>query len=135
MRSIVFLAAATALSAATAARADLLPPAVHAGEATYVSGGIGKTEADAMRQARSDYPLTLMMSQSSGGNFVTDVDLRITSAKGQDVLHSTRAGPIVLVRVPDGRYQIAARFDGKTLTREVDVAGGRHQMVYLNFPA
>ena len=63
MKSIMLLAAAAALSVATTARADALPPAVHAGSASYVSGGIGKTEADAMRQARSEFPLMLMMSQ------------------------------------------------------------------------
>ena len=134
MKSIMLLAAAAALSVATTARADSLPPAVHAGSASYVSGGIGKTEADAMRQARSEFPLMLMMSQSNGGNFVADVDLRIVSASGQAVLHSANAGPIVLVQVPDGRYQIAARFEGKTLTRDVDVASAKHQVVYLNFP-
>ena len=135
MKSVMLLAAAAALSIATRARAGPLPPAVHAGSASYISGGIGQDEADAMREARSQFPLTLMMSQSSGGNFVTGVDLRIVSASGQAVIHAASAGPIVLVHVPDGHYQIAARYDGKTLTRDVDVASGQHRMVYLNFPA
>ena len=130
MKSIMLLAAATALSIATTAHVGPLPLAVHAGSASYISGGIGQDEADAMREARSQFPLTLMMSQSSGGNFVTGVDLRIVSASGQAVIHAASAGPIVLVHVPDGHYQIAARYDGKTLTRDVDGSFLKRRCIY-----
>lgn len=137
MKRLMFAAIAgiLTLSLSGAAFGGALPPQIKFGNVSYITGGIGKAEAGAMRQAASDYPLALMLSRSSRGNFITDVELRILAQDGEPVLHTNSAGPVVLLRIPEGHYRIEARFDGNTLVREVDVDPASREMVYLNWPA
>ena len=111
-----------------------LPPEIQVGNLQYVSGGIGENEADSMRRAAPSYPLELMFSQSKAGNFIADVDLRIQAHDGLPLLMTTTAGPIVLARLPQGRYRVEARFDGRTLRRDVEIDPAQHKILYLNWP-
>jgi hypothetical protein len=63
--SIVLIAG---LLAAGNAFAQAPLPRQHAvGSVSYVTGGIGSEEAQAMRDASADYPLTLELAAASGG--------------------------------------------------------------------
>jgi len=129
------LASILTLSLSGLAYGDGLPPEIQSGKASYITGGIGKAEADAMRRAASDYPLALVLSRSKDGNFISDVDILIQAQNGQPVLHANAAGPIVLMRLPKGRYSVKARYDGRLLVRQVDVDPAGREMVYLNWSA
>ncbi len=50
-------------------------------------------------------------------------------------IQTNAAGPIVLLRLPEGHYRIEARYDGRVLVREVDVDPSGREMVYLNWSA
>lgn len=137
MKRIIFLILAYVLTLplSTFVFSQSLPPAITIDKVSYITGGIGKTEADAMRRAASDYPLALMLSSSKDGHFVTDVELSIQTRDGVRVLHTDTAGPIVLARLPKGHYRIEARYQGRVLVREVDVDPAEREMLYLNWPA
>lgn len=137
MKRLMFAALASllTLSLSGLAYGDGLPPPMQFGKVSYITGGIGKTEADAMRRAASDYPLALVLSRSKNGNFISDVDLVVQAHDGLPVLHTNTAGPIVLMRLPKGRYSIKARYDGRLLERQVEVDPATHEMIYLNWSA
>src|ERR1700716_1468140 len=85
---------------ATAARADegTLPPERSQGSVTYMSGGIGKDESDAMKQAASRYSLSTEMSSPAAprAEYVSDVKIDIRDQRGTTVLSTTSDGPILL---------------------------------------
>lgn len=90
---------------------------------TYVCGGIGQTEAQALKKAASKYDV-MMTFAASNGAYLADVGVDIANAQGKSVLAATCDGPIMLVNFPeDGRYVIAAEAGGRTLKRTAQVRG------------
>ena len=71
---------------------------------TYVSGGIGKDESDAMKQAASRYSLSIEMSSPAGprAEYVSDVKIDIRDQQEQTVISITSDGPILLAQSAAG---------------------------------
>jgi hypothetical protein len=106
------LAAALALAAGPAA-ADL----------SYQCSGIGIEE----REAADQVPHTLrLIFAEANGHYLGAVAARVTGG-GAELVNVTCPGPWLLVDLPDGRYQVSASFEGKTVTREVTISGGQRQ--------
>jgi hypothetical protein len=123
---------------ATAAHAEegTLPPERTQGTVTYVTGGIGKDESDAMKRAASHYSLVIDMSSPAGprAQYVSDVKIDIRDQKGAMVLGLTSDGPILLANLPPGRYTINAEKNGKSQQRNVVVGSGSRPRVAFSFP-
>ena len=98
------------LAAAAHADEGTLPAERSQGSVTYVTGGIGKDESDAMKQAASRYSLAIEMSSPAGSRaeYVSDVKIDIRDQRGATVLSTTSDGPILLANLPPGRYTINA---------------------------
>lgn len=73
----------------------------------YVSGGIGEDEVAAMKKMAAQYSLRVMVA-GQGGEYLSDVDVTIASAAGKQVFSARTDGPILLVRLPAGRYRVSA---------------------------
>jgi hypothetical protein len=109
------------------------------GAVEYLSGGVGKEEADALKQHSADYPLTLEFasSRSAEGNtnpgaYVADVKVDIRDAHGRPMLNTTSTGPLLLVRLPPGDYTVAADWNGVRKQHSVDLPeGARRHVVFM----
>ena len=77
----------------------------------YVSGGVGQDEVDAMHRIAASYNLRLTFVEQ-GGAYVSDVDTRIRSANGTVSLTVVSEGPLLYVRLPRGKYQVNASYNG-----------------------
>ena len=123
---------------ASAAHADegTLPPERTQGSVTYVTGGIGKDESDAMKQAASRYSLAIEMSSpaSPRAEYVADVRIDIRDQQGKTVLSIISDGPILLANLPPGRYTINADKNGKSQQRNIVVGSGDRRRVKFSFP-
>jgi hypothetical protein len=123
---------------AAAAHADegTLPAERSQGSVTYVSGGIGKDESDAMKQAASRYSLAIEMSSPAGprAEYVADVKIDIRDQQGKTLLSTTSDGPILLANLPPGRYTINAEKNGKSQQRNVVVGPSARPRVQFSFP-
>lgn len=110
---------------AQTAATDARPPQ---GETAYLNGGIGKEQADLMRDMSAQFPVRMTFSEHNEGRneFVADVHLRITDSRGRTVLDLPSQGPIFLLRLPQGSYAVEAEYQGKVKTRRFDVIAGRH---------
>jgi hypothetical protein len=99
---------------------------------TFVTGGIGKEEADAMRADAPNYALELVFVRKVDNReeFVSDVRLRIADQNDRVVVERA-AGPIVLAQVPNGTYTIVAEFGGQTRTQRVALSPGRHEKITM----
>ena len=122
-RLIVCACALGAALAATAQDVITLEPKQH-NNVTFVSGGVGKDEADLAKAiGRHGYNLQLVFAEASGA-FLADVGLHITDASGATVLETVSEGPMFLAKLPPGRYQVAAQVNGEVRKATVDATGG-----------
>jgi hypothetical protein len=103
----------------------------------YLNGGIGKEEADRMREMSSRYPVQMTFSQhdASAGTdeFVADVHLRVIDRDGRTVVDLPAQGPIFLLRLPDGAYTAEAEHDGAVKSQRFDVVAGRHDTLAFSW--
>jgi hypothetical protein len=134
-----FLLYSVVISAfATAAHADegSLPPERSQGSVTYVSGGIGKDESDAMKQAASRYSLAIEMASpaSPRAQYVADVKIDIRDQRGATVLSTISDGPILLANLPPGRYTVNAARNGASQQRNIVVGSRGPVRAMFSFP-
>jgi len=126
---------ATSLGTAAFAQGTPLPEERTQGPVTYVSGGVGIEQAQAMRRAEADYPLTLELAAAAGGprdEYVSGAEVTIRDHRGSTVLQTRTAGPLVLVRLPPDRYDVDVDWNGAHRHRSIDV-GQRRQHVLVEF--
>ena len=142
MQSVKCAALSVALAcAAMLAHADELvplPPAKQSGGVSYTSGGIPDEQLPAVKQARASYPLVIELFQKNGqkNQYTSDVQVRLTNAKGEVVLDDKSEGPFFLVKPAPGTYKVEATFNGKTLEqRGVAVGASGSKRVVFVFPA
>jgi hypothetical protein len=134
----LLLLAMAMLSAPVASAADEARPQSN-GAVQYLSGGVGKEEADALKQQSADYALTLEFASSrsdegdtSAGAYVADVRVDIRDAQGRPMLNTTSTGPLLLVRLPPGDYTVVADWNGVRKQHSVDIPeGARRHVVFM----
>lgn len=121
------LAIAFTLSAGAAA----LPQPQTQNGITYLAGGIGQDESAAMKAAAKDYPLSLVFAGGAHNAYLADIDVTIKDHADKTVLQTVAGGPIMLVKVPAGKYDVVAARHGEALQRTVRVnARGDRQVVF-----
>jgi hypothetical protein len=111
----------------TAALADTTPQQQNG--ITYVNGGVGQEEQDAMQAQRADYNLLLTFASKQSGAYRSDVQLDITDAKGADLVSAANTGPMFFAKLPPGTYHISAAAEGKTFKRTVKVGKAPKEII------
>ena len=129
--STAVTAGALALAFSASAIAASLPDPQTQNGVTFLSGGIGSDEAQAMKAEAKHYPLSIVMSEGRHDAYVANAKVSISDKAGRMLLDAVSEGPILLVKLPAGRYRVSAMADGKTLERDIHVGtkGGR-QVVF-----
>ena len=117
-----------------ALRAESIP--MQAGEVSYVTGGIGRSEAESMREAANDYALEIVFVQKlkQQEEFISDVKVQIQDTQKNTVLDVVTEGPFLLVNLPNGKYVITAEFNSDTKQQKVNVGARKHQKVVFWWP-
>jgi hypothetical protein len=135
-RSLLGLLVIGGFTAAAHADEGTLPPERSQGSVTYLTGGIGQDESDAMKRAASRYSLAIEMSSPAGprAEYVADVKIDIRDQRGVTVLSTTSDGPILLANLPPGRYTIIADKNGKSQQRNIVVGPNARPRVKFSFP-
>ncbi|CAB3768292.1 carboxypeptidase-like regulatory domain-containing protein [Paraburkholderia humisilvae] len=109
-----------------------LPPVETQGDISFVSGGIGHDEAEALRHDESQWPLSMGFFGPTA-DYLADVHVRIADSKGNEVMHADSRGPYMLVKLPPGSYTVYARYRTDEQHRAVNVAGNGHERVSFRF--
>lgn len=102
----------------------------------WACGGIGYGERSALRALEARSNLVLLFVSGSRGAFVADVGVRITHSAQADVgLEIVSEGPMCVVRLPTGTWQVQARWRDETRQQTVQVpsAAGSPRRVTLSF--
>ena len=93
-------------STAVAQETSVLAPSSQ-GSVSYVSGGIGIDEVEALHAIAAHYNLRMLFA-GRNGEYLSDIDVRIASQTGATLLAVRTEGPLLYVQLPPGRYRIAA---------------------------
>jgi hypothetical protein len=91
------------------------------GDVTFVSGGIGQDEQQALNQMQNRYNLRLLFAVERSGEYLADVPVRIRNQRGLTILDVVSRGPRLLVQVPPGSYQVSAELGGRPISETVRV--------------
>ncbi len=100
---------------------------------TYINGGVGKNEEATMHRVAKEFPLRITFAERRDGEFIADVPVVISDEKGNPVLELSKAGPMLFVMLPDGKYRVSARFEGLTESQEVILRGKAGRDVYFHW--
>ena len=133
---VTFLSAGVAHAATSD---SLLPRPKTEDGVTWISGGIGQTQADAFRKEARYYPLALEFVLKPAGTgaraeFTADIPVTIKDAHGKVLVRAESGGPFMLLKLPEGRYTVLAEHGDKKLERHV-VVGRAHHRVVFEWPA
>ncbi len=136
MNFALAVALASALSTSTQTWAQSkapLPREQHRGAVTWISGGIGKDAADAMRAVASRYNvrLVLAVARKPSAAFLGAVPVRISDAKKRVVLDIKTDGPLLFLKLPPGRYTVRAEVGGPCPEQ---VVAGQEQRISRDHP-
>lgn len=103
------------------------------GDIAYVTGGVGRCEAQEMRRIAKDYQLELVFVRKTSWSesFLAGIPLQITNSKREVVLDTQTDGPYLLANLPDGRYSITAEYNGVTKTENVLVQKKHQRIVFV----
>lgn len=99
----------------------------------FVTGGIGEDEAKAFQAAAPRYSLRLLFAMPAG-NYLSDVDVTISTEAGRAVLHVRTDGPFLFVMLPAGRYRIVAVSNGSRVSRIANVPGRGGVQLNVSIP-
>lgn len=90
------------------------------GNARFISGGVGENDLARMKMIEKQFPLKLTFAANSG-HFLSDVDVVVMDARGNQVLSTVTEGPVMLVDLPAGTYKVNATYDSATEVKNVTV--------------
>ena len=109
--------------------------ALNAHAATLVCGGVGNDERRELAAAEQGANLALQFTLAGRGNYIADVDVTITPAKGS-AFSARTDGPICYAQLPPGRYKVEASYHGTTRSANADIPakGGKAARVAMSFP-
>src|SRR5688572_28041826 len=99
----------------------------------YVSGGVGIDAQDRINVRARDFNLKLVFTFNDG-TYIAYVGVAVQDAKGRTVVQDTAEGPFFLAKLPAGQYTVAATYEGRTVTRKLQVGKGL-RTEYLRWPS
>jgi hypothetical protein len=99
---------------------------------TYLSGGVGQDESQAIQQVRG-YNLHITLSSGPDNKYLSGVDVVIQTAKGRSIVSLSQVGPIVYVKLPADNYVIIASQNGHEKRSTVVLEGSSTGTVNLHW--
>ena len=122
--------------AISASMESYLPLETRQGNVSFVSGGIGQSEAMTFQNNAKHYPLELefVMKDDPTNAFLANVNVVIRDNAGKAVLRTVSQGPFLLATLPQGKYWITANLDGIIQREAIHVRDNKHVKTVLVWP-
>lgn len=103
--------------------------------ASFICGGVGEPEAQAMKARAPGHDLMLTFAETKGA-YLADVGVKISDRRGHVVLSATCDGPIMLVDLPSsGTWHVAAEVNGVARQATISTTRGHTARTTMLWPA
>ena len=108
-----------------------LPTIQTEGSIKFIAGGIGSEESSSMKAEAKNWPLLIELSQKDGlkSNWITEVNIIITDAKGIPLLNQSNQGPMLLVSLKPGKYMIEGTYLNVRMVRTIVITSALPQKI------
>jgi hypothetical protein len=126
----IFIAQFLVLSSLSIAQ---IPDTQYSQGISYITGGVGEGEAQAILSEAKQWPLLLEMSQLENGRgvWIFGATINILNDKSQSIFNAQADGPYMLINLEAGTYSIQASFNDVQQTRSVAIKAGGSQKINL----
>jgi hypothetical protein len=104
------------------------------GTVPAVSGGVSLNARDTLRGSESNANVKMVFALNTG-NYVSDVQVKVTDKSGRTVIDDTSNGPWLLARLPAGSYTAQATYNGHTVTQKFSVGAKGLRTAQFRWPA
>jgi hypothetical protein len=99
------------------------------GNRAFAMGGIGEDEVTQMKGERSRYTLQVTTAQRDTGAFLAEARVRITDAGSKQVVFDQPlSGPILMIDLPPGRYDVSVAYQGREQHQTATVGKGTSEV-------
>jgi len=100
---------------------------------SYISGGVGEEESQAILAEAKQWPLLLELSQLENGRgiWIFGAKIKILNTKNQIVFDAQADGPYILINLPAGDYLVEGAYEGIVQKRSISVKPALPQKVNL----
>jgi hypothetical protein len=96
------------------------------GPVSYICGGVGTDEQQALDAKKSGFNMDLLFTHGTRGEYMSDVEVKLVRA-GQQVALFRAPGPRCLIKAPAGSYVVEATAQGTTKRSTVSTSSGKQQ--------
>ena len=97
---------------------------------SYVSGGIGLDEREAMSAIAGQFNLKIVFALKEG-NYLADASVLIKDAQEKTVLEAVSDGPWFYAKLPPGKYSVTATMMEKAHTESVQLKPAGHSVLHF----
>ncbi len=128
-RSLIFVAILVPLWAVAQ-----IPSTQYSHEIAYVAGGIGSDESIAIEMDSKKWPFMLEFSQvdeKGWGLWLSDIQVKIVNAKNQEIFTAICDGPMMLINLPPGQYDVFGIYEGRQQKRSVLIQANKPQKLSI----
>ena len=130
LRFLLFILIACGAAAAAGSAQSAQNEIVTSGQVTFASGGVGEDSLQRMAALRKDFNLKVIFALKAG-NYVSDVAVVISDARGAKVVETVSEGPWFFAKLPPGKYQFTATYESESSTRATTVpATGQRELIF-----
>ena len=99
-----------------------------------VSGGVSLNARDNLRANAPDHNVKMVFALNTG-NYVSDVQVKVTDSSGRTVIDDTSNGPWMMAKLPPGSYSATATYNGKSVTQRFSVGKSGVKTAQFRWPA
>jgi hypothetical protein len=100
---------------------------------SYISGGVGEEESQAILMESKQWPLLLELSQLENGRgvWIFGAKIKVLNTKNQVIFDAQADGPYMLMNLTAGQYQIEASYQGSVQKKSVLIQGSGLQKLAI----
>ena len=107
-----------------------VPDTQYVNEIAYIAGGVGSEESAAIEMESKQWPLMLQFSQvdeKGWGVWVSDIQVKIVDSKNQEVFSAICNGPMMLINLAPGQYDVVGIYEGRAKKRSAMIQANKPQ--------
>lgn len=98
------------------------------GPVSYVCGGVAEDERAKLAEQEKNFNMGILFTQGPSGEYLSDVEVKLTMDDGQQVATFKAGGPRCLIRAPEGSYNIEASYKGQPKTVKISTGTRNAQL-------